>query len=157
MDYIFCSSTTFKVTSILTLPTLAEIESEDPRMAKIKVDPLFGHCPPRFIKAFEGCRENINKKCGILNQFPEELDVIKRNTATIKRELKAQLQKNNKRDSTTGHIPFYTGSYAALPCEDKFRYTRWLPSEKFPSSHLALCADVYINFSELSVEWDRFV
>ena len=63
MDYIFCSSKTFKVTSILTLPTLAEIESEDPRMAKIKVDPLFGHCPPRFIKAFEGCRENINKKC----------------------------------------------------------------------------------------------
>merc|ERR1711991_386642 len=119
-------------------------------MGSLKVDPIFGKCPPRFRQAFEGYRGTVERKCGITESFPVDEAVVKRNTASIKRELKASFDRK-----IAGS--FFSGDFGQLPCEDKNRYIKWLPNDKFSSSHLALCADFFINFDGLSVEWDRVV
>lgn len=75
---------------------------------------------------------------------------VKSVAASMKSNLKSRLM---DKDPTN----IWVGSFVAPPLENIKSVQHWLPNQKFGSSHMSLCADVYIDPESISVEWDKIV
>tara|TARA_A100001015_G_scaffold319448_1_gene442351 strand:- start:1046 stop:2713 length:1668 start_codon:yes stop_codon:yes gene_type:complete len=159
MDYIFCSMHSIKVVSILSVPSLGQIYTEDPRQPKFIPDIIHRKIPPMMEQFYQGNQEKIFEKLGISNtKLPDTEEEINSNIARIKAELQRQLDAMKVMDLNKARkekdFKFYMGQYVPHLEDNPDRFNRWLPNDKFSSSHFALVADVYINFDACCADWD---
>ena len=159
MDYIFCSMHAIKNVSILSLPNLAQIKTEDPREPRWVPNQHHKEIPPMFEQFYVGCKEKIFEKLHIsTTEIPQSEQEINSNISRIKAELKRQLDAQKYVPLEEAHkekYTFYTGTHTPHNQTNPNRFNKWLPNNKFSSSHLALVADVFINFEACSADWDN--
>ena len=148
------------VVSILSLPSLGQIETEDPRQPKYVPDYASRNIYPMMEQFYEGRKEKIFEKLGIsTTELPKTEAEINSNISRIKAELRRQLSAmkpmNYKEARKQEKFTFYTGDYVTHNMENPNRFHRWLPNHRFSSTHLPLVADVFLNFDGCSADWDN--
>ena len=112
-----------------------------------------------FEQFYQGRKEKISEKLGIsTTEAPKTEEEINSNISRIKGELQRQLDAMkpvNIMKAPSEKFTFYMGDYIPHNEQNPDRFNRWLPNNRFSSSHLALVADVYINFEACSADWDN--
>ena len=155
LDYIFVSSSLFKVSSVLTLPNVYQLEGFDPREKNLSSDIYFNKPPPKFNDFFSGNMKRLDSSLGnslVTEGGGSSWDDPKRVIAqslNMASDLKSILSNKNKTSSF-----LWYGSWVPNQIANSKKRHNWLPNDKYGSLHLALCVDLFINNENLSVGWD---
>lgn len=146
-DYIFFSASSLVSSRVLSLPPLSQLRGDDPRQPVAVLDSNWS-TPPPALGPFYNRHDALGVDPALLLSVKgASAATIKQTTSQVKAKLRPILE------AKTEHEPIYGGFWSYFSSYNPQRTHSWLPNEQFGSSHIALCAELFVYDDYVAAEW----
>lgn len=146
-DYIFFSSNSLVASRVLSLPPLSQLRGDDPRQPVAVLDSNWSSPPPAL--------EPYYNKHNIFGVDHDVLITGKGATAAAVKQATSKIKSQLSSILTAGAdtTPVYGGFWSYFSSYNPLRTHSWLPNEQFGSSHIAICAEIFVYDDYIAIEW----